>query len=124
MFPLETVRTRLAVDHAKYRGVLTSFRIILATEGFPALYRVRIKAPLNVPGNGIRITSLHRGGSQGMLAHAKFLLTCHPEASALCISLFAVSGRDCMRLEAVRLELERALGEVGDKLLICVQCLR
>ena len=41
MFPLETVRTRLAVDHDKYRGVLTAFRTILAAEGFPALYRVR-----------------------------------------------------------------------------------
>ena len=41
MFPLETVRTRLAVDHDKYRGVLTAFRTILHAEGFPALYRVR-----------------------------------------------------------------------------------
>ena len=41
MFPLETVRTRLAVDHAKYRGVATAFRTIVASEGLPALYRVR-----------------------------------------------------------------------------------
>jgi hypothetical protein len=40
MFPLETVRTRLAVDHARYRGVTTAFRTIVAAEGVPALYRV------------------------------------------------------------------------------------
>jgi hypothetical protein len=47
MFPLETVRTRLAVDHHKYRNVLMAFRIITAEEGFPALYRV--SPPPTVP---------------------------------------------------------------------------
>jgi len=40
MFPLETVRTRLAVDHKTYRNVVTAFRLILSQEGPGALYRV------------------------------------------------------------------------------------
>lgn len=40
MFPLETVRTRLAVDHKTYRNVFTAFRLIFGQEGVPAFYRV------------------------------------------------------------------------------------
>ena len=42
MFPLETVRTRLAVDHKTYRNVSTAFRLILGQEGIPAFYRVTV----------------------------------------------------------------------------------
>ena len=44
MFPLETIRTRLAVDPKKYRNMLGAFQIILEAEGAGALYRV--SAPL------------------------------------------------------------------------------
>ena len=41
MFPLETVRTRLAVDHRRYMNVPNALRTIAAEEGVLALYRVR-----------------------------------------------------------------------------------
>lgn len=42
MFPLETVRTRLAVDHRRYMNVPNALRTIAAEEGVLALYRVRL----------------------------------------------------------------------------------
>ena len=41
MFPLETIRTRLAVDPKKYRNMLGAFQTIIEAEGAGALYRVR-----------------------------------------------------------------------------------
>ena len=40
MFPLETIRTRLAVDPKKYRNMLGAFHTIVEAEGAGALYRV------------------------------------------------------------------------------------
>ena len=42
MFPLETIRTRLAVDPKKYRNMLGAFQTIIEAEGAGALYRVGI----------------------------------------------------------------------------------
>ena len=42
MFPLETIRTRLAVDPKKYRNMLGAFQTIIEAEGAGALYRVRM----------------------------------------------------------------------------------
>ena len=46
MFPLETVRTRLAVDHRRYMNVPNALRTIAAEEGVLALYRVRLASGL------------------------------------------------------------------------------
>ena len=45
MFPLETIRTRLAVDPKKYRNMLGAFQTVVEAEGIGALYRVRPTAP-------------------------------------------------------------------------------
>ncbi len=47
MFPLETIRTRLAVDPKKYRNMLGAFQTIVEAEGAGALYRVGLH--LNPP---------------------------------------------------------------------------
>ncbi|EIE24257.1 mitochondrial carrier [Coccomyxa subellipsoidea C-169] len=58
MFPLETVRTRLAVDHKTYRNVFTAFRIIFGQEGVPAFYRGLGASVLGViPYSAIRLGS-------------------------------------------------------------------
>lgn len=48
MFPLETIRTRLAVDPKKYRNMLGAFQTIIEAEGASALYRVCL--PVSVHG--------------------------------------------------------------------------
>ena len=42
MFPLETVRTRLAVDSGKYSGVWDCLTQVAHKEGFGSLYKVRL----------------------------------------------------------------------------------
>jgi hypothetical protein len=56
MFPLETVRTRLAVDHRRYMNVPHALRMIATEEGVLALYRVRAPArpPHAMAGAGAR----------------------------------------------------------------------
>lgn len=48
MFPLETIRTRLAVDPKKYRNMLGAFQTIVEAEGAGALYRVGLNPPLQI----------------------------------------------------------------------------
>ena len=62
MFPLETVRTRLAVDHRRYMNVPHALRMIAAEEGVLALYRARavLDAPLQCMGG------LARGASAAL----------------------------------------------------------
>ena len=54
MFPLETIRTRLAVDPKKYRNMLGAFQTVVEAEGVGALYRVRPTAP-SLIGNHERV---------------------------------------------------------------------
>ncbi|CAK0749761.1 hypothetical protein CVIRNUC_001936 [Coccomyxa viridis] len=58
MFPLETIRTRLAVDPKKYRNMLGAFQTIIEAEGAGALYR-GLKASLlgAIPYSAVRLGS-------------------------------------------------------------------
>ena len=64
MFPLETIRTRLAVDPKKYRNMLGAFQTIIEAEGAGALYRVRtcMVCPL-----GIKASSAWTGRKSSLL---------------------------------------------------------
>ena len=50
MFPLETIRTRLAVDPKKYRNMLGAFQTIVEAEGASALYRVGCRSYITANG--------------------------------------------------------------------------
>lgn len=42
LYPLETARTRLAIDGDKYRTLYGTLSTVVRQEGFGALYRVRL----------------------------------------------------------------------------------
>lgn len=83
LFPLETVRTRIAVHHGAYTGIGDCLKQTVAKEGFKGLYQVRLC---------ICIMSLLVMGAFG-----SFYFHSHPPGKCLPIPKFDVAMRpfDC-----------------------------
>ena len=92
MFPLETIRTRLAVDPKKYRNMLGAFQTIVEAEGASALYRVRCRPR--------SIVSHHCNGCDGIPRAADLLWslpTLHAQPKSSCLDWWA----QCLKKDAI-----------------------